>query len=231
MQREQSEEIRSAGLSGEVGDGKTAEQGGTSGEKTPRGYLALRRHSHGEWVSITGQPVASRDEALDVCIAHVRKEVADLEDECAQQLAIIESNLARLRDSPRPSDRVRVLGRLCDVREDGSITMPASAEPSMFSSPGQVDIELDDQLYQALRRATHLPHLTREQARNILVDDTRNQPLDLLLAIAETNPTMLGPVAELMVEVGRQLGLPSGCFSAGEERSHLTPVNGTTRGR
>lgn len=180
---------------------------GATGDKSSRGYLAMRRRTDGDWVPITGQPAPSASDAVDACVEHARKSARSLEEECSRELAIIETNLARLGDGPKQTDRVRLLGQLCKVGEDGTVTMPAS---SGELPPPRVTIEIDDLVLQAMRRATHAPNLSREAARRILLDDGQNQPLELLLAIADTTPDMIGTVAELLVEVGQQLGTATG---------------------
>lgn len=167
----------------------------------------MRRHTDGDWVSITGQPVASASDAFDTCVEHARKAVRSLEGDCARQLAALETNLARLRDGPKQTDRIRLSGQLCEVADDGTVTIP---EASGAIPPPRVNIEISDLVHQTMRRATHDLDLSREDVRDLLIDHSQNQPLELLLATAATTPDMIGIVAELMVEVGQQLGIETG---------------------
>ena len=180
---------------------------GAAGDRSAHGYLAMRRGQDGDWVPITGRLSESLEAAFGLCVAALRADIAALEEECAGRLAAIETNLTRLRARPTPSDRVRLLGQLCEVDKDGAVTMPEL--PGLDSQP-KVEIEIAHSVLEALRGATRDPELTRERAHGMLVDHAQNQPLDLLLALADAAPDMVGKVAELLVEAGGQLGLESG---------------------
>lgn len=181
---------------------------GTPEDRSSRGYLAMRRLASGDWVPVTGQLDGTMHVAAATCVSAARQEIAELKRRFLDQLARIDENLARLFDGPAQVDRLRILGQPCYVGQDGHVSLPEMAKPT--TARPELDIQLDEELYQALRRATRQDTLGRPAAMRLVTDLAQNQGLELLLAVGAAAPDQVSALAELMVEIGQKLGVSTG---------------------
>ena len=168
----------------------------------------MRRLESGDWVPVTGRLELTIAAAAESCVSAVRQDIYELQELSSSRLAQLYDQLGRLYDGPTQADRIRILGQPCVVGQGGNISMPEISRPTRARP--QLDITLDELLYQALRRATGQQDLCRARALRLIIDLAQNQPLELLLAVGSTTPDQVGPLAELMVEVGQRLGVTTG---------------------
>lgn len=70
-------------------------------------------------------------------------------------------------------------------------------------------LDIDESMVDVLRRAIREEQLDGHRARLLLRDLAREQPLDLLLAVAETTPERTADMAALVVAVNRRRGVRS----------------------
>lgn len=153
----------------------------------------------------------------------------------------MQHDLQRLRDGPGERDRVIVRGQECPVAEGGSIAMPPDpGRPhgertgektgpwSMAGLPG--DIPVDGALIDILRRATGEHDMSRERVLAMAGDMIEQEPIELLLAVAETAPDELGRVAQLIVAVGQSRGERSVWAREREQRARARARDGAHEG-
>ena len=172
------------------------------------GFLAMRRLESGDWVPVTGSLEMTVAAVAELCVSVMRQESMELRELSASRLERLYDQLARLYDGPTQADRTRIRGQPCAVDQDSRISRPETSEPTRARA--QLDLTVDESLYQALCRATGQQNLCRARALRLFIDLVQNQPFELLLAVGNTTPDQVGPLAELMVEIGQRLGVTTG---------------------
>ena len=166
-----------------------------------RGFLPLLCRGDRQWEPIRTELFASPEDAIQECIAEVAKQLEDIQELIELRMETLTLNLYWLQGRPRPVDTVRVLGQVCKLDSEGAITMPEQYKPG-DGPPRGVEIWINEPVYKALRKAMDLRGVPRVEARKLMIDAMLNQPLDLLVAVADKAKGMLQAVAEVMVEVG-----------------------------
>jgi len=105
-----------------------------------RGFLPLYQRSSGYWHAITDDPVATVEQAEDLCIDHLVEEMKDLRadaQELVERIQRLENSLNRLRDVPGVLDQVFFRGQEWIVDGDGSVRLPGERQgPGARESPG-----------------------------------------------------------------------------------------------
>lgn len=180
---------------------RTKGENGAAGER--EAYRALHCTEDDEWVPLSGDPAQSSHEAVTRCTQHIGAQLAKIRRDHAEHLRAIERNLSRLLCWPGPDDVIRIKGQVCELDDDGAVTIPAL--PKLRSWRRQlgerVDL-IDDEVYKLLRRAMKLRG-RRERASVTMIDHALEMPFDLLVRVADTEPNELGTVAEFMVRLYR----------------------------
>ena len=168
-----------------------------------QGYLALRQAADGTWWPIHGHPVPSSDHAIAECITDICNRVHECEELVSERMQMIESEIARLLQSPTSQDRVCIQAVVCDVDNDGAVIL---SSPLVDSGPPwpAIDVVIDDVLYEALYQSMELKDVEHTEAVRMIIDAVLNEPLDLLVATAARRPDVLDQTARLMVQVSRQ---------------------------
>ena len=166
-----------------------------------RGFLSLLCRGDRQWEPIKTKLFASPEDAIQECIAEVVTQLDDLDELVQLRKEMLVSNISWLQARPCPVDTVRVFGQVCELDSDGAIIMPEQRKPG-DGPPRGVEIWINEPVYKALRKSMELRGVPRVEARKLMVDAMLNQPMELLVAVADKAKGMLHAVAEVMAEVG-----------------------------
>ena len=165
------------------------------------GYLALRQATDGAWSPIIEIILPTPEAAIAVCF---RKLNSTLENaiRCIERA---QAQLPRLRDSPGPTDRLCIYDQFCIADEDGAVTLPPHAcrprPPHLHP-----DFHLEGPLLEVLLSVLDLEDdekVPRRKASALVVDQLLNNPIPIVVAIADTHPQLLGEVVALLVAAAR----------------------------
>lgn len=169
---------------------------GRSPDEPDAGYLPLRCVYRNDWQPIQRQPVASSDEAIQVCIRDVCDQLRRLDEFVRERLDVLRHNVARLVSPPERTTSVYIDGIPYMVDAGGGITLPATLmdEDSARGARkiGKAMVDSIVAIVTEQRNPDDVP---------VLADLMENEPLEVLTAVARQEPALPGDVAALMVRV------------------------------
>ena len=162
-------------------------------------FLAMYRHEDGNWCPITGDPVASFDQAIQTCLQDACTAVDELEEQVANRLRSIGHNIERLLDQPRKPDQIRIGGRVCEVDDERTVILE---DEIVNNGPpwSALDVQIDHKVFETLKRAIPLTTRERSRAIEVMMGMVLGESSTLLVAVAKTEPDMLGAVAAFIAE-------------------------------
>ena len=173
---------------------------GANDDEIESGYFSLRLGFDRVWVPSEERLFTSSKDAQQACAADLGRQLVGLGELLSARLQLIAESVMRLNDRPSASDQIKVRRQICPIDRNRSITIPDWPK-------AELSIEIEEPLFQELRRIMLLEARPREQAARAILDVVQNQPLEIITAVASEVPGLLGAVMELMVEVCRQLGI------------------------
>ena len=175
-------------------------RGGTEPDERA-GYLALHLDQDGTWIPVDGTIHESTHQAAQQCVRDLEDYVAILVGSFVVQMKSIRASLARMVDTPRPGDKVRVKGRLCHIEEDGSLVVPVVRSKASVSREHLVG-HVNDSIYETLRVVLNLSG-ERAQVSALIVDLVIEELVEVLDKTTVQAPDELAKVSKFAVDLFR----------------------------